>query len=221
MMMHKIFWLTSNVRFEDKLAYSSEMRLETELCSRRPEHAARARWTRPLKVISPIQPMTDFEWTVYGDIIVNSEIAESFRNAKFSGVQFSPSEFYTSTETPFGRSSFELRVTGWGGRAPVESGIREIERCPYCKNTVFSGYTHPERLFNIDGWDGSDMFLIWPLPRYIMVTGRVRDFISDAKYTGVRFRKLTELPPVVAGTLTPGNLHNWFDDDRLAVIENS
>lgn len=218
-MIDKIFWLSSSVRFEDQLRYASPMRLDTELCSHRPEHAMRSRWIRPLRVIGPIQPLTDFEWTVYGDVIVTNEVAESLRNAKFSGVEFLSTRFYTTTETPFGRASLELQVNGWGGIAPTESGIQEMERCPYCKNRVFSAYTRPERIFDIEGWDGTDMFLIWPLPRYIMVTGRIRDFILDSKYTGVRFRKLGELPPAVAGTLTPGNLRDWFDEERVRAIE--
>lgn len=217
--MHKIYWLSSRVRFDNQLRYSSAMRLDTELCPRRSDHAARSRWIRPLKLIGPIEPMTDFEWTVYGDVIVSSRVAKSLREAKFSGVQFLRTEFYTSTETPFGRESVELRVNGWGGYAPTESGVREIERCPSCNHRVFSGYAHPEKLFSIEGWDGSDFFLIWPLPRYIMVTGCVRDLILDSKYSGVSLKKLTELPRVVAGTLTPGNLRDWFDEDRVRAIE--
>jgi hypothetical protein len=193
--------------------------METELCSSRPEHARRSRWIRPLKVIGPIEPMTDFEWTVYGDVIVSNDIADCFRKEEFSGVQFLPTEFYTSTETPFGRPSLELRVNGWGGYAPAESGIQKIKQCPYCSHKVFSEYTRPEKLFDIESWDGSDFFLIWPLPRYLLVTGRVRDFILDSKYSGVSFKKLGELPRAVAGTLTPGNVRDWFDEDRARTIE--
>jgi hypothetical protein len=170
-------------------------------------------------VVGPIQPFTDFEWTVYGDIVVASAVADALTKEKFSGVQFAETQFYTTTETPFGRDSLEMRINGWGGMAPVDSGIRVVEQCPYCKDTVFSGYTRPSRLFNIEAWDGSDLFLIWPLPRYVMVTGRVRDFLLHAKFTGVRLRGLEELPEVVAGTLTPGNLRDWLDEERIRVID--
>ena len=218
-MTEKIFWLAPGVRFEDQLCYASTTKLETKLCPHRPEHTMRSRWGRPLKVVGPVRPVTDFEWTVYGDVIVSQTMAEAFGKAGFSGVQLLPVEFYTSTETPFGRESVELRVNGWGGNAPASSGIHEIERCTYCGHRIFSGYSCPERLFNLEDWDGSDLFLIWPLPRYMMVTGRVRDFILDSKYTGVRLRRLAELPRVVAGTLTPGNLADWFDDERVHMIE--
>ncbi len=208
--MHNIYWISTSVRFEDLLCYASSMRLKTKLCAEDPKHAVQSRWTRPLKVIGPVQPMTDFEWTVYGDIIVNRKIAEAFRKAGFSGVAFLSAEFYTSTETPFGRESLEFHVNGWGGQAPVDSGIRVMEECPYCKRQVFSECTHPERLFDLEAWDGSDVFLIWPLPRFVMITGRVRDFILDSKFTGVRLRNLRELPHDISGTLTPGNLLDWF-----------
>jgi hypothetical protein len=163
--------------------------------------------------------MTDFEWTVYGDIIVSGEVAESFRRVGFSGVGFPPVELYSSTETPFGRESFEVRANGWGGCAPADSGVRIMQECPYCKRRVFSGYTRPERIFDLEAWDGSDVFLIWPLPRYIMVTGRVRELILDSRYSGVRVRALGELPMPIAGKLGPGHLADWFDAPRVVEIE--
>lgn len=217
--MHQIYWLSSGVRFDDRLRYRSGMRLETELCPGNPEHAVRSRWVRPLKLIGPMEPMSDFEWTVYGDIVVSNSVVESLRKHKIVGVEFLSTEFYTSTETPLGRESLELRVTGWGGHAATESGVREVQRCSVCGRKVFSGYTDPEKLFDIEAWDNSDFFLIWPLPRYIMITAKVRDFILDSKFTGVCVKKLTELPPVVAGTLSPGNLNDWFERDRVRMIE--
>ncbi len=217
--MQKIYWLSTNVRFDDQLRYASSMRLQTQLCPRDSSHAILSRWTRPLKLLGQVQPMTDFEWTIYGDVIVSKSIVESFRKAGFSGIEFSPVEFYSSTETPFGRESLELRVNGWGGQALSESGVRVIEECSYCKRQIFSEYTDPEKLLNWEAWDGSDVFVIWPLPRFIMVTGRVRDFILDFKYTGVRLRNLRVLPHDIAGTLTPGNLRDWFDENRLQMLQ--
>ena len=216
--MHKIFWLDASIKFLDRLLYTSFMKMKTSLCSKNPEHAARSRWPRLLKVIGPVRPKTDFEWTVYRDLLVSREIADAFLAEGFSGMKARPVEYYSTTETPFGRDSCELYATGWGGVAPPESGIHVVEECSACDHKVFAGYSSPEKVFNIDGWDGSDVFITWPLPRYIMVTARVHDFILGREYSGVTVRPLAELPEVVAGTLSPGSLRDWFDDARVKDI---
>jgi len=118
-------------------------------------------------------PRTDFEWTVYGDPLVSVKVARDFRAAGFTGLLFLEVEFFSTSESPFGRDSLELRPSGWGGIAPQESGVRLIEECRYCGRQVFSGYTDSSKIFDIDAWDGSDFFFIWPLPKYIMVTETV------------------------------------------------
>lgn len=217
--MDNIFWLAPAVRFEDQLPYASTMHLETTLCPRNPKHAAKSRWPRPLKVIGAVNAMTDFEWTVYGDVLVSNEIANAIRQAGLSGVEFQSVELFTTTETPIGRDAFEMRVEGWGGIARPDSGVRVVEQCPFCNRRVFSEYTSPEKLFDIECWDGSDFFVIWPLPRYIMVTGSVRSHILREDYSGVIVRPLKHLPKGMPGTLTPGSVKDWFEGERARRIE--
>src|SRR5205823_1838317 len=158
------------------------------VCPLKPDHSTQQRWQRPLKVVGPVVAMTDLEWTVYSDIIIRDDIAAALRAARFSGAEYYPVELFTTTESPFGGRAVELRVFGWGGVAPPESGVRVLDECPHCKRQVFSGYSNPTKLFRIEEWDGSDFFIIWPLPRYVMVTERVRDHIQKAGFTGVRVR---------------------------------
>src|SRR5688572_2265511 len=127
--MPDVFWLSSTASFDAKLEYTSYMRLETELCQLDPRHASKSRWSKPLKVIGSVQPMTDFEWTVYNDVLVSEEVVEDFHKAGFTGAVFESAELFTTTETPIGREVFELKAVGWGGVAPIESGVRVIEEC--------------------------------------------------------------------------------------------
>jgi len=215
---HQIYWPTPTVKFEDKLCYVTEMEAEKEMCPADPRHTRRERWKRPLKTIGTVTPLTDFEWTVMGDLLVSPNIVSDFQNAGFSGVEFHPVEIFTTTETPIGRETFELRITGWGGYAPPSSGIRVLEECSHCGRRIYSGFTNKERLFDPKQWDGSDLFIIWPMPRKAFVTLKVRDFIMEHGYTGVNMKPLHELKHAVAGTFTPGNLRDWFDNSKLANI---
>jgi hypothetical protein len=149
---------------------------------------------------------------------VNREIAETLKSAGFSGIKFQAAEIFSTTETLVGREVFELKVTGWGGIAPLESGIHVIKECPQCNRQVFSGFTSPNKLFSEEAWDGSDFFLIWPMPKYIMITDDVADHLIKSKYTGVRIETLDKLPKPLIDTYTPGHLHDWFDGGKLAEI---
>src|SRR5437899_3852148 len=172
--MIKVYELEPSVGFGQRLSYSESMELRTQLCPAYPEHSFSERWSRPLKVVGPVLPLTDFEWTVYGDIVIGDEVARDLRRVGFSGIVFGEVEIFTTTETPIGRNAWELRITGRAGIAPASSGVHVLKECPVCKRRVFSGFTHPGELFSPEQWDGSDFFTIWPLPRYVMITDRVR-----------------------------------------------
>lgn len=219
--MHKIYFLEPSVRFDDQLTYANHVRRQTTLCpvnSGLPsQHTMRQLQPNPIRAIGPVQRMADFEWTVYHDMLVERDIMEELQ-ARFSGFEFRHAELYTTTETPIGREVFQLRVTGWGGIAPPDSGIRVVEECPHCKRQVFSGFTDPNKIFSIDAWDGSDFFIIWPMPKFIFVTGSVVDWIKKSGYSGIRVKPLDKFPKSIAGRFSPGHLHDWFDDDRLAEI---
>jgi hypothetical protein len=211
----KIFWLEKCGNEEDRLLYTEETRFETEPCEQFPDHAKRQRRTRPLRVIAPIRPLANFQWTPFSEAIADPTVRSAFMRAGLSGIDFRRVETYTTAGDHFGQELYELIVTGWGGVAPAESGVKVIEECPHCHRRVFSRYTSPKLLFNVDEWDGSDVFIIWPLPRFIFVVEEVKNLIEANGFSGVRARPLSELPqhPLIR-TLTPGNIFDWLPDDR-------
>lgn len=218
----QIFWLESAVRENDRLSDGPGMRFETELCPGDPEHTKRQRRLRPLRLIAPVRPITDFQWSQYDECIVTARVKAVFVEEAVSGVEFRKIETFTTAGDRFATQElYELVVSGWGGMAPASSGVKVIEECPYCDRRVFSRYTNPVRLFDLERWDGSDVFLIWPLPRYILTLGRVKDLIAKNRFTGVRIRSLAELPmnPLI-DTLTPGSVADWFDDERAEELSN-
>jgi len=172
----------------------------------------RQRWPRPLKLIGPIRGQRDWESTVYSDFVVNQEVAECIQEEGLTGVTFQEVQIFDTTGVPVSRPAYELRVWGWGGIAPPESGIRVTEECPFCKFAVFSSYTSKVNVFSVNDWDESDFFIIWPLRRHLMVTDKVRELIHRKRWSGVRVRSLTELPDNLSGTFTPGPVQDWLDE---------
>ena len=60
-------------------------------------------------------------------------------------------------------------------------------------------------------WDGSDFFIVWPLPLYVFVTSRVVQVIRDHRLMGVRLKTPAELE--IDGA-SPGRLSHWMPEDR-------
>ena len=92
------------------------------------------------------------------------------------------------------------------------SGIHEVLRCPVCGKLEYSKLLHPEKLINLQAWDGSDFFIVWPLPRYIFVTERVVKLFETHKLSGARFTQ--EMDPTVGEGYGPGRLSYWMPEDR-------
>jgi hypothetical protein len=112
-----------------------------------------------------------------------------------------------------------LLTSGWAGIAPPESGIRETLRCPVCGMLEYSQMTNPAMLINSEKWDGSDFFMIWPLPMFIFGTERVVSLVKSAGFTGARF--MSEFPepdPHVGGGFTPGRLSYYMPEDRAHLL---
>jgi hypothetical protein len=216
--VEEIFWVSPDINFDQRLSYTSNMAMRNEVCARGRDHARRQGWPRPLGLIAPIYPLTDFECTVYNDMLVSPEIANGLKAEGFSGLYFSVARLHTTTETPLSRDALELRVSGWGGVAPRKSGVQVTSECPVCKWRVYSDYTDPNELFSVDEWDGSDFFIIWPMPRFIMVTRSVRNYLLKARYSGIKLRTLRELRAGPGGTITPGHLGDWFDEEKIKEI---
>jgi hypothetical protein len=173
----------------------------------------------PLRVEYRGVASTDFLWTAYSEAVVSRNVVKAFQEAGITGVDFVGVELENTLGDEVSGDLFELRPEGWGGLASVESGVRLLEECPHCKNRVFSGYTDAGQLLDLDAWDGSDVFTIWPIPRYYLVTDVVRDLLIQQRFSGVRVVPINRLPHVVAGTLTPGNVRDWFGADQAPQLE--
>lgn len=107
---------------------------------------------------------------------------------------------------------WELGVTGWGGVAPRESGVRLQESCPGCGLLTYSSYNNASKLIDASSWDCSDVFMVWPLPRYIFVTDRALHIIRAEEFTGVEPIEVSSLEAKFPH-ITPGRPAHWLPDD--------
>jgi hypothetical protein len=112
---------------------------------------------------------------------------------------------------------WELVVTGWGGVAPPESGVRLLESCSTCGHRVFTAFSDASKLVDPATWDGSDFFMVWPLPRFIFVTEKIARIVRSEELIGVELVEASQLR-LQGDTLTPGLLSDWFPRDVAAKL---
>lgn len=212
----QIFRLEAITREDEWLLDGPGTSFERIPCVGDPSHTIANRRVRPLRVVAPVSPLADFQWTPYGECIVNGRVREAFSKAAVTGVGFHPVETYTTSGNRFSTEElYELVITGWGGLAPAQSGIHVIKECPFCRRRVFSHFTDPHLIFNFDDWDGTDMFTVWPMPRFILMVGRVKDIVVRNRFSGLKICPIADLPinPLIS-TFTPGNISDWFEEKR-------
>ena len=109
----------------------------------------------------------------------------------------------------------ELIVTGWAGVARRESGIRVVKNCPACHWKTDSALEDVEQLVDWNQWTGEDFFIVWPLPKFILVTERAAQTLLELKTRSFRLRGLLEdVDPMVRELgFTVSRLSNFLPHD--------
>jgi hypothetical protein len=172
-----------------------------------------------LHVTVPRERTTDFVWTEMSECLVQERTLDLLREHRLTGFITKPAtaRFENSDETP--PALWEFIVIGWGGMARPESGIRYNEEMstPEYGFLKYTELVDSEKLMDVSQWDGSDFFIVWPLPRFIMVTDRAVSVIRRHRLTGVRVRPLSKLTEEISGSglgFSPGRLSDFMPDER-------
>lgn len=191
-------------------------------CPLNPGHQRSSGRLNELTIILKSPRIGDIIWTWLSECIVTERIAELFDKERVTGFELFPVRvsriLHGDRDLSHLPRLWELQLRGWGGVASPESGIHLVESCEGCGQLYYSSFKDPSRLIDIDQWDGSDIFMVWPLPRYIFVTDRVRILVEKAGLKGCTFVPVESLPTskergIIEGIL-PGRLRMWFPEAR-------
>jgi hypothetical protein len=183
-------------------------------CARDPGHVRSGPRIGPLIVELPSR-VADFMVTWEEDILVSERALEVLRRNAIRG--FDIREIEIAGRTPTG-SYRELIVTGWGGMATPASGIQlaVAESCRECGLLRYTGLTNAERLVDVTQRDESDIFVVWPLPKYRLLSPRAVSVVRQAELTGVAIRNLAALnnQHELRRSIGPGRLSYWMPASR-------
>lgn len=230
------FWhLASPESMRGLADWDDDMDLEQITCPLDEHHMRGGKRTTDLSILLTSKRITDFVWA--WECIIQDRVLRMFREEGFTGFEVKPVkarmkirekhpdpcddnpglkvEDAAQIEIP---TLWELVVTGWAGVAPEESGIRLEKSCPGCGHLHYSGYDDASLLIDEKQWDGSDFFIVWPLPLFIFVTDRVARFIRKHKLTGARLQASETLQDTYPPGFSPGRLSYYMPEERAREI---
>jgi len=197
--------------------------LEQVVCAANPKHQWGGKRTANLSVVLYSNQVFDIMWTWHNECLIQQHVLDAFQRQGFNGFQVKAAEVRFKRpgagEPP---RLWELVVTGWAGFASLESGIRLDEKrsCLDCGSLRYTRPTDYSRLIDETKWDGSDFFMVWPLPKYIFVTGRVCEFIQTNDLRLTQFMRPEDLQPKTPFEqqldrgFSPGRLSYWMPEER-------
>lgn len=158
--------------------YAEATDWEAISCPLNDGHQRAGKRIKDLMIELPSPKVPHFMKTMLSDWIISEEVAQLFSAAGFSGYKLRP---VTVVKVRSGSKKdipplWEFVVTGSAGEAHPKSGIRLKNRCDACNHEIYTAFGNG-LFIDESKWDGSDFFTVWPLPKFIIVTERVKRFI--------------------------------------------
>jgi hypothetical protein len=191
--------------------------LEPVLCSENEGHVRSGKRIGDLRIEVPSPQLEDFVWTWYSECLAQETTVSYLRDAGITGFETRNIASVKSRGSDLTSPGLvELIVVGWAGMAKPDSGIRLVKQYLCCGYKKYSAITSPQDLIDWSKWDGSDIFMIWPLPRYILVTERVVEVLRKHSLTGYVARSLDWLRRTEG--FTPGRLSNYMPIERAKEV---
>jgi hypothetical protein len=113
---------------------------------------------------------------------------------------------------------WQLHITGFAGFASSGASIEVARYCAEHRAATYnvSGTFH--EMIDLQKWDGSDIFTIWPYPLIYIATSRFKTFICKQGLTGVKF--LSVLEEELVGKASPGLPQQWLSPESVRRLLN-
>jgi hypothetical protein len=188
-------------------------------CPKDPDHQRPGKRIRDLNVEFPLDALTDeVSWTGESNCLVRQSLSSLFRLSGITGFETRPIEV-TLGGIPIDHDQEELLTVGWGGIASLGSGVTldDKESCLACGHLVYTGVKDWSNLIDFRQWDGSDIFMVWPLPRFVLVTDKVAKLLTDKKIRELTLTPLCAMEPE-EGELSPGRVGYWLSQEKMRSV---
>jgi len=161
--------------------WDDNVEIESVACPIIPGHARAGTRIGDLRIVLTSPRIGDFVWTWQSECLITEGVRQLFEGTGVSGYDLSPVTVTKVKRKPHDTGPhlpalWEVVVTGRGGDALVESGVRVIYRHEPCKLVRYSSFTNG-LLVDRNLWDGSDFFTVNGYPKMMLVSERVKEVI--------------------------------------------
>ncbi len=216
--MNTTFWLLESPHNQKLAILAGDTQFEKVICPANEGHRRPGRRLGDLSVTVDPSGIKDFTWTWSSDVLLSERVLDVFLKHRVTGYEIKPTVISfpkRNTEKP--PAMFELIITGWAGMASSAAGLSVVKSCSACNSMTYT-IAGPSRLIDPAAWDGSDLFIVWPLPRYPFLSDRLAKILREERMTGVKLVKATDIPFEPGNQATPGRLRDWMSDSRARAL---
>jgi len=212
----------------DEIAgWDDNMGLEQILCEEYDEHKRSGKRFDPLYMVLYEEQLEDIIWLPWTkECIIQDHVLDIFKKEGLTGFEVKPVQVRYKNSNKPAPKLWELVVTGWAGMASSITGIKYIPE----KSCLICGllrYVKPKNLdftkiIDEKCWDGSDFFIVWPLPKFYFITQKVVDVIMKYNLKGLKLDNLSEIKTSkYTKEFGPSRLRNFMPDKRAHELGDS
>jgi hypothetical protein len=161
-----------------------------------------------------------FTWLGGGEVMILPRVLQLLERNGVTGFETRPVKVSLPDEielTP--PDLYELVVTGWGGLAAPAAGVELVQWCPACGYKKYA-IAEPSRLIDASAWDGSDLFVVWPLPKFPFCSDRLANILREEKISGLKLIPAPDIRPKRGSLASPGSLADHMPDPRARELED-
>lgn len=208
------FWLLQPRALARLARRAPDTKFEPIICPLCDGHRRGGKRIGELSIIVHPAGVQDFTFGWSSNILVLQRTLDLFQKYRVTGYEAMPARVSYSKKTEATPPDlFELIVTGWGGWAAPAAGVTLAELCRGCAHKVYA-IAEPSRLIDATAWDGSDLFIVWPLPGYRFVGDRLASILRQEKVSGVKLLPASELPTQRGAHVSPSTLAMSMPEKR-------
>jgi hypothetical protein len=212
--MSSKFWFLYAARQKGLAEHGPDTKYERIVCPADEGHRRGGKRIGALSVVVHPSRIDDFTFAWAIDILVSQKIVDLFEKYRVTGFKAERAK----VSFPKGIKGkppdlFELVVIGWGGFAAPAAGVKLVKSCPACGHKVYS-VAEPSRFIDATAWDGSDLFIVWPLPGFRFISDRLAGILRQEKISGVKVFPAPQLPIERGAHLSPGSLSSFMPEER-------
>jgi hypothetical protein len=216
--MNTTFWLLDIPRNQPQATVAGDTKFEQITCPANEYHTRGGRRLGELRATINPAGIRDFTWSWSHDILVSERILDVFLKHRVTGYEIQPAELsYSERSRGKPPVMYELIVTGWAGMASSAAGLTLANSCPACNHRNYA-IAEPSRLIDPASWDGSDLFIVWPLPLFRFVSDRLANILRDERIAGAKLVPAPEISFKRGNLATPGRLLNWMPASRAHAL---